>query len=228
MRALRLCKVTCGDLSFYVRWFHGKIRLVLLCFVVVGQNSPFKNSRRSEKVGIDLSHFMLYFLNFLTICDKNASEYFIEHKRLIKTYFLFIKLRFFPISKTIFTVWVYSDPLFTYRISDFQQTSLNFYSTRQHILFYCPTSIYFLKKKSSHPSVNFLCKASCAPAAVTCKNSRIPGLLSLFFWHAIWRDLWMMKKWSFKKHTSLILFPGIRKKFAFKCISKCIFQYRKL
>ena len=29
-------------------------------------------------------------------------------------------------------VWGYSDPLFTYRISDFQQISLNFYSTYKH------------------------------------------------------------------------------------------------
>lgn len=183
-------------MSNFVRWFHRKIRLVLLCFVDVGQNSPFKISRRSEKVGVDLSHFMLYFLHFLTSFDKNVSEYFIDHKRLLKTYFLFTKLRFFPISKTIFTVWVYSDPLFTYRISNFQQTSLNFYSTQRHIS-YCPTNIYLLNKKSFDPSVNFLCKASCAPAAVTCKNSRIPGLLSLFFWHAIWRDLWNDEKVKF-------------------------------
>ena len=183
-------------MSIYVRWFHGKIWLVLLCFVIVGQNSPFKISRRSEKVGIDLSHFMLHFLHFLTIFDKNVSEYFIEHIRLLKIHFLFTKLWFFPISKRIFMVWVYSDPLFTYRISDFQQTNLNFYSTQRHIS-YCPTNIYFSNKKSFDPSVNFLCKASCAPAAVTCKNSRIPGLLSLFFWHAIWRDLWNDEKVKF-------------------------------
>ena len=152
--------------------------------------------RRSEKVGIDLSHFKLYLLYFLTIFDKNVSEYFIEHIRLLKIHFLFTKLWFFPISKTIFTVWVYSDPLFTYWISNFQQTSLNFYSTQRHTS-YCPTNIYLLNKKSFDPSVNFLCKASCAPAAVTCKNSRIPGLLSLFFWHAIWRDLWNDEKVKF-------------------------------
>ena len=132
MRALRLVN--------FRAMISRKIRLVLLWFVVVWQNSPFKISRRSEKVGIDLCHFMLYLLYFLTIFDQKASEYFIEHKRLLKTYFLFTKLWFFPISKTIFTVWVYSDPLFTYRISDFQQTSLNFYSTQDNT-FYCPTSI---------------------------------------------------------------------------------------
>ena len=93
LESVATCQVTCDD-------FTKKIRLVLLCFVVVGQNSPFKISRRSEKVGIDLSHFMLCFLYFLTIFDKKASEYLIEDKRLIKLnfclqnsdFFLFLKL----------------------------------------------------------------------------------------------------------------------------------------
>ena len=84
MRALRLVNLRA--------MISRKIRLDLLCFVFVGQNSPFKISRRSEKVGVDLSHFMLYFLHFLTSFDKNVSEYFIDHKRLLKTYFLFTEL----------------------------------------------------------------------------------------------------------------------------------------